>query len=126
MTLGHSTIPYLQRLWHPTTGCSGQNCPMKGRGCWAEGLIRDRLAGTMKGLPHGITCVEGGIMVEDDPFRPTFHPDRLTDPLRVREPQIIGVSFFGDWCDARISREYRLQILSTWPSATNCGTLRTP
>jgi protein gp37 len=31
-----------------------------------------------------------------DPFRLTFHEDRLTDPLKWKKPRRIGVSFMGD------------------------------
>ncbi len=91
MSLGHTKIPYLGRLWHPTTGCS-RGCP----GCWARSLVCTRLAGKMKGLP----AAEDG-----DPFSPAFHRGRLADPLRARKPQVIGVSFFGDLFDHWISDE---------------------
>lgn len=92
MAIGHTKIPYLERLWHPTTGC-GRGCP----GCWAQSLVIRRLAGTMKGLPSNNTG--GGA------FRPTFHADRLADPLRAKKPQVIGVSFLGDLFDPGISSE---------------------
>jgi protein gp37 len=118
MTLGHTAIPYLTRLWHPTTGCS-LGCP----GCWARDLVRNRLAGTMSGLPDGfckgsptpcfgpeLGC--GGPCTKSaDPFAPTFHASRLADPLRARKPQVIGVSFLGDLFDAAITDE---QIDEVW------------
>jgi protein gp37 len=47
----------------------------------------------------------------DDPFRPTFHAARLADPLKVRKPAVIGVSFLGDLFDPGISDE---QIAEVW------------
>lgn len=91
MTLGHTQIEYLDRLWHPTTGCS-LGCPY----CWARPLVTNRLAGTMKGIDPGIF---------GEPFTPTFHADRLADPLRARKGQVIGVSYFGDLFDRGITDE---------------------
>jgi protein gp37 len=118
MALGHTNIPYLTRLYHPTTGCSGTGCAAR---CWARDLVRNRLAGTMRGLPEhcqhligtrcegqGTCAGEKGVCngwVEADPFAPTFHADRLADPLRARKPQVIGVSFLGDLFDAAITDE---------------------
>jgi protein gp37 len=45
-----------------------------------------------------------------DPFAPTFHSDRLTDPLHAKKPQVIGVSFLGDLFDPGISDEQLLQV----------------
>jgi len=102
MSLGHTKIPYLDRLWHPTTGCS-RGCP----GCWARSLVCTRLAGKMKGLPAAVTSSGyPDYEAEDgDPFAPTFHAGRLEDPLRARKHQVIGVSFFGDLFDHGISSE---------------------
>ena len=125
MSLGHTKIPYLSALYHATTGCNGpvgrdgrqHRCP----GCWAEDLVRSRLAGTMKGLPsgkcggvvgetaghecgsQGMGFVGGPCQMGKDRFSPTFHADRLQDPLRARKPQVIGLSFFGDWLDRGIT-----------------------
>lgn len=104
MSLGHTKIPYLDRLWHPTTGCS-RGCP----GCWAQSLVIRRLTGTMKGLPSNNTG--GGA------FRPTFHADRLADPLRARKPQVIGVSFFGDLFDPGISDEQIAAVFGVMAAA---------
>lgn len=46
MSLGYTKISYLDRLYHPTTGCSF-DC----KTCWARALVCNRLSGTMKGLP---------------------------------------------------------------------------
>jgi len=100
MSLGKTKIPYLTALWHPTTGCSF-GCPT----CWARSLVCNRLAGTMKGLPPAITADLEGNAEDGDPFAPTFHADRLADPLRVKKPQVIGVSFLGDLFDPAITDE---------------------
>jgi len=38
-----------------------------------------------------------------DPFKPTFHPDRLEEPLKRKKPAIIGISFMGDLFHENIS-----------------------
>lgn len=98
MTLGLTRISYLTRLYHPTTGCS-KNCEY----CWARPLVRNRLAGTMRGLPPEVVCQEDPTTKQCDPFYPTFHVNRLADPLRARKPQVIGVSFLGDLFDLGIT-----------------------
>lgn len=86
MAIGNTSIPYLEKTFHPVTGCSGDGCKCKAD-CWAADLIRNRLAGTMKGLPEG------------DPFAPTFHEDRLGDAAALKRPTVLGLGFFGDLLD---------------------------
>ena len=33
------------------------------------------------------------------PPKPTFHPERLSEPERWRKPQIVACNFMGDWMD---------------------------
>ena len=33
---------------------------------------------------------------KDDPFKVVYCPDKLNEPLRVKKPAVIGVSFMGD------------------------------
>jgi len=74
--------------------------------CWARPLVCDRLSGTMRGLPCGPAQGTDHLYA----FDPTFHADRLADPLRVRKPQVIGVSFLGDLFDPKISDEQLLRV----------------
>jgi protein gp37 len=73
-------IEYLDWTWNPTSGCSKISSGCKH--CWAEKMAF-RLKGRA-GYPR------------KDPFFPTFHKDRLKEPLNVRKPSVIGVSFMGD------------------------------
>ena len=50
-------------------------------------------------------------------FRPTFHPERLSDPLHWRRPRRIGVSFTGDLFDTAITDE---QIASVFGVMAAC------
>lgn len=71
---------YATRRYNPITGCAG-GLPCVDR-CWAKSFaIRHR---GRFGYP------------KSDPFRPTFHPDRLEEPLRWKDRQVAAVSFMGD------------------------------
>ena len=107
MSLGHTGIAYLEKLWHTTTGCSF-NCS----GCWARDLVNNRLAGTMKGLPNPPMCGDS-----QGAFTPCFHLDRLTDPIRSMKPRIIGVSFLGDLFDLGITDEQIAAVFGVMASA---------
>ncbi len=71
---------YATRRYNPITGCE------KGLPCWPRCWARSfatRHRGRF-GYPRS------------DPFRPTFHPDRIDEPLRWRGPQTVAVAFMGD------------------------------
>jgi len=71
---------YWDRSWNPFTGCSpvGAGCD----NCWARRMAA-RLRGRC-GYPA------------DEPFRPTFHPDRLSQVNSTQKPQVIAVCFMSD------------------------------
>ena len=75
-------IQYLDFTWNPTHGCTpiSDGCRL----CWAARTAK-RLAGM------GV-----GGYDKAEPFRVTYHPDRLVEPLKLRKPARIGVSFMGD------------------------------
>jgi protein gp37 len=104
-------ISYLSEVWNPTTGCSP--CSPGCDHCWAERMARRFNAcrkchgeggwnyaepplepdgnGTIEWQPC-TTC--GG-----DPdwhFRPTWHENRLWQPLHWCKPRRVGVCFLGD------------------------------
>ena len=70
--MNRSGIPYLTHTWSPTTGCSPVSVGCEN--CWAASYHRRWRK----------------------PFAPTFHPEKLDEPLRLRKPAVIGVSFMGD------------------------------
>ena len=75
-------IEYLDYTWNATSGCTpiSEGC----ENCWANRMSK-RVAGMgVKGYD------------KKNPFRPTFHPHRLNDPIKVKKPSRIGVSFMGD------------------------------
>ena len=80
MTLNKTKIEWCDRTWNPVTGCL-HGCSY----CYAR-KIAERFRGT-KAWPNG--------------FEPTYHPERLCDPEKTREPQSIFVcsvaDLFGEW-----------------------------
>lgn len=87
-----NSIGWCDYTWNPVTGCR-HHCRFgrdrKAR-CYAESIAR-RFAGG-KAFPNG--------------FEPTFHPDRLGEPKKVREPARIFVSSMGDLFGAWVPREW--------------------
>ena len=86
-------IGWCDVTWNPGTGCL-RGCEY----CYARRIVQ-RLAGRY-GYP------------KDDPFRPTWHEDRLGQPLRWKEPRRIFVGSMADivgpwtprsWVDAVLS-----------------------
>lgn len=73
-------IEWATETWNPITGCT----PIS-EGC--ENCYAKRMANRLKGR-YGYPL--------DDPFKPTFHRDRLKQPLKWKKPRIIFVSSMGD------------------------------
>ena len=80
--MNRTRIEYCDWTWNPATGCL-HGCEY----CYARRLAK-RLRGRF-GYP------------KDYPFRPTFHPDRLVEPYRLKKPSKIFVvdmgDLFGEW-----------------------------
>lgn len=74
-------IGWCTATWNPITGCTpvSEGC----LNCWAKQMAETRLRGR---------CGYD----EKEPFKHTFHPTRLTEPLRYQKPQIIFVCSMGD------------------------------
>ncbi len=71
---------YWDRSWNPFTGCTpaGDAC----LNCWAK-----RMANRLKGR-----CGYPA----DEPFHPTFHPNRLSQVNSKQKPQVIALCFMSD------------------------------
>jgi len=90
--MNRTQIEWCDYTWNPVTGCK-HGCPY----CYARRMAK-RLAGRA-GYPA------------DDPFRPTFHPDRLEEPLKVKEPSVIFVCSMGDLFGAWVDLEWIDQVM---------------
>ena len=86
--MNNTKIEWTDCTWNPITGCLRLCRDKDGKKyCFAYWMSK-RLEGRF-GYPKG------------DPFKPTFHPDRLKEPYRLRKPQRIFTcsmgEMFGDW-----------------------------
>ncbi|MFH2046993.1 MAG: phage Gp37/Gp68 family protein [Pseudomonadota bacterium] len=68
--------------WNPTTGCNNDIISSGCANCYAR-----RMATRLRGR-YGYPA--------DDPFRVTFHPDRLEQPLKWKKPRRIFACSMGD------------------------------
>ena len=91
--MNRSGIPYLTHTWSPTTGCSPVSVGCEN--CWAASYHRRWRK----------------------PFAPTFHPEKLDEPLRLRKPAVIGVSFMGDLFNDGIPDEFIAAALGVMAAA---------
>lgn len=80
--MNRTKIEWTDYTWNPITGCS-RRCPH----CYAWRMAK-RLAGRY-GYP------------KDDPFRVTFHPDRLKEPRSVKKPSKIFTCSMGELFDPK-------------------------
>ena len=91
-------IEYLDYTWNPTHGCTpvSDGC----RSCWAAAMSKRLAAMGVKGYSVR------------EPFKPTCHPDRLDEPLKVKKPSVIGVSFMGDFFHPAVSLGFKVRALN--------------
>ena len=87
-------IEWTDYTWNPITGCTN-NCFA---GCYAK-----RMAQRLRGR-HGYP--------PEDPFRPTFHPDRLDEPLNVHLPKKIFTVSMGDIFCNGVLRDWVSDVLN--------------
>jgi len=128
-----TTIPYLDEVWNVTTGCGDdmvslgcRNCyarRMFGRNLWTEPCPDCDGSGSLGQAHDGreVSCETcgghedalGSGKVPQD-FTPTFHANRLDQPLHWRKPRRIGVSFMGDLFHEAITRVQIGRVLDTF------------
>jgi protein gp37 len=93
--MGLTKIEWADRVWNPITGCSSvsEGC----QNCYAK-----RMANRLKGR-YGYP--------KDEPFKVTFHPNRLDEPLHWKKPSRIFVCSMGDLFHEDVSMETIGRIL---------------
>lgn len=96
MTLNNTAIDWCSKSWNPVTGCN-HGC----RFCYAR-RIATRFAGT-KAFPKG--------------FAPTFHPDRLEDPVKMKKPQVIFVCSMADLFGLWVPMEWEEAVIAACDAA---------
>ena len=77
-------IEWTNYTWNPITGCS-RGCSY----CYAERMAK-RLAGR-----NGYS--------RENPFKPTFHPERLHEPSHLRRPSMIFTCSMGELFDPKVN-----------------------
>jgi protein gp37 len=94
--MAQTKIEWCDRVWNPITGCSpvSDGC----QNCYAK-----RMANRLKGR-YGYS--------KDDPFRVTFHPDRLKEPVHWKKPSRIFVCSMGDLFHDDVDGEWLKDIFS--------------
>ena len=94
--MNKTDIEYLDYTWNITHGCSAisPGCD----NCWAKATSK-RLAGMgMWGYP------------KENPFAVTCCPWKLDEPLKVKKPSRIGVSFMGDLFHEDVPDEFISEV----------------
>ncbi len=88
-------IEWAEETWNPITGCDpiSEGCA----NCYAR-----RMATRLRGR-YGYPA--------DDPFRVTFHPERLGQPERWKKPRMIFVCSMGDLFHERVSIDHGCMVL---------------
>jgi len=94
--MGTTRIEWCNKSWNVITGCSHAGSP----GC--DNCYARRMAYRLKGR-YGYP--------KDDPFKVTFHPDRLEEPLHWKKPSQIFVCSMGDLFHGDVKFDWQLQ---TW------------
>jgi protein gp37 len=103
MTMADTKIQWADKVWNPITGCTpiGLGCAH----CYAKRAAESpRLRGRF------------GYDAED-PFRVTFHTDRLEEPLHWRKPARIFVCSMGDLFHDEVTFEMRTRIFDVMHAA---------
>lgn len=95
-----SKIEWTDETWNPVTGCTpvSEGCA----NCYAK-----RMANRLRGR-YGYP--------KNDPFRVTFHPDKLDKPLHWKKPRMVFVSSMGDLFHKDVKSEW---INIVWHKAFN-------
>ena len=102
-------IEWAEETWNPITGCTpvSEGCAH----CYAKRMA-NRFAGRY-GYPA------------DEPFRVTFHEDKVDAPLHWRKPRLVFVCSMGDLFHDDVRPEWLARIMdtmSTWFDTGDPGT----
>ena len=94
--MADTKIEWADKVWNPVTGCTpiSEGCEH----CYAERMAK-RLAGRF-GYP------------EDEPFRVTYHEDKLTEPSSWKSPKRVFVCSMADLFHEDVSFDYLYRVFS--------------
>lgn len=127
-----TAIPYLDEMWSITSGCGDDMMSPGCEHCYARRMFGrhlwryecDQCGGSGKMHVAEVDC-NGDLAFEMDvmcrvcdgkgtlpqTFTPTFHADRLEQPLHWRKPRRVGVSFMGDLFHEAFVHAHRDRVL---------------
>lgn len=106
--MAQTSIEWADASWNSVTGCTktSEGC----QHCYAERMAR-RLAGRY-GYPKLYRPGPDNTVIWDgDPFKVTFHPDRLEEPLKWKKPRKTFICSMSDLFHPDVKDEWRHQIL---------------
>ena len=100
MVMNMSKIEWTQRTWNPVTGCTkiSQGC----KHCYAERMAKRLKAMSDKGQSTGY----------HNGFAVTLHPDRLNDPLTIKQPSTFFVCSMSDLFHDAVPTPFILQVMA--------------
>ncbi len=96
--MNRTSIPYLDYTWNPMHGCEAiaAGCV----NCWARGMAKRQAAMGNRGYDPA------------DPFKVVCDESKLDEPLNVKKPARIGVSFMGDLFHEDVPFEFIDRVFS--------------
>jgi len=96
--MNNTKIEWTDYSWNPITGCN-KGCPY----CYAK-----KMAIRLKGRSG---------YDKDTPFKPTFHPQRLVQPLTAMKPSMIFTCSMGDFFDPEVKSSWREDVYKVMDNA---------
>lgn len=99
--MNDTAIEWCSKTWNPITGCRN-NCEY----CYARKLAETRLRGRC-GYP------------QDDPFKPTYHPNRLMEPLNLLKPAKIFTVSMGDMFSDEVNPDWVRSVMDIMYQASH-------
>lgn len=97
--MNKTAIAWTEMTWNPVTGCTPVSPACDN--CYAKRTAETRMVGGKGGYPA------------DEPFRPTFHENRIRQPYSKRTPSTIFISSMGDLCHEQITDDQIAEVLAT-------------
>lgn len=96
--MNNTKIEWTDYTWNPITGCN-KGCSY----CYAK-----KMAIRLKGRSG---------YDKENPFKPTFHPKRLNQPLTVMKPSMIFTCSMGDFFDLEVKSIWREDVYKVMDNA---------
>lgn len=110
--MNKTKIEWCDATWNPITGC-GHGCPY----CYARGLAERFCKGSAMVTEHrGAYIAESGAIFPMK-FNPTFYPERLGEPAKLKKPSHIFTVSMGDLFGNWLPEEWIKKVLRAMEDA---------